>query len=205
MDTKELKTQKEWMQILNRSGKDRSFSISDYQLRDDWIKDACFPILTKETIDVLAKLLKGRRVVDAGCGRAYLAYQLHKRDIDIIAVDNYSTKYNTGFLNASFPYMRVIEEPAIGWIRPEFGAIIMSWPDMKSNFAEVIVEKMISGQLLVYQGESESGCTATEEFFNLVNSEKFKYMKDFSKRLNKWHLQFSGIHDYWSVYLKNAL
>ena len=60
---------------------------------------------------------------------------------------------------------------------------------------------MKSGQYLIYQGEGCGGCTADENFFRELE-EKFQYFPRISSKLNDFHTQFEGIHDWWEIYRK---
>lgn len=60
---------------------------------------------------------------------------------------------------------------------------------------------MKPGQMLVFEGEGEGGCTGDDAFFELLSSSFAEHVAQ-SRRLNAGHVQFPGIHDRWSVGVK---
>lgn len=72
----------EWSRTL-----DKEIYMESFKLRHKNIKLRGFPIITKETLESLTQILKGKRVIDIGCGTGYLSYHLRNNGINIIAID----------------------------------------------------------------------------------------------------------------------
>jgi SAM-dependent methyltransferase len=161
-----------------------------------------FPIYTIEVIEELVRILSGKRVVDVGCGTAFLARQLSDRGIAVKPVDTFQTRYDLADEHYTFKnqrYMPVKEYDATKLHFNRFDAVIMSWPDYQSDFSEIVVKRMRPGQLLVYQGEGSYGCTGNDVFHQYLYEKFYEIDSDV---LNEHHVQFDGIHDWWNLYRK---
>jgi SAM-dependent methyltransferase len=171
---------------------------SDYHLRDTYISNVGFSILTEELVDCMAFQLDGFAVLDVGCGSGYITQALLKRGIFVKGVDNRVTQYlshKEGFK----PCCEAVEaKNALDINLSNYKAVIMSWPDYDEGFAADIARSMYKGQLLYYCGEWRGGCTANDEFFEIL-AKDFLNCSSMSTQLNRHHLRFNGIHDEWYV------
>jgi SAM-dependent methyltransferase len=172
------------------------FSMIDIGIRHDYNRYVGFPIITKEIVDTLVEILQNKKTLEVGCGTGFLCKKLLDRGIDIIGVDNDPEKY--GFKKR---YIKSINKDAVTCIEEKYDTILMSWPDYANEFAYSIAKAMYPGQMLIYEGEDDCGCTADADFFKII-SEEFTQDHLLSNKLNKDLIQFFGIHDYWCVYIK---
>lgn len=177
-----------------------------FDQREDYIRQCGFPILPLETVDTLAGILKGRKVVEVGCGTGYLAFHLRERGIHVTAVDSYAEQYTVGGDDQTMVTLQaegrgVVVDDALQYVPGDYDVVIMSWPDYKSTFASDIAQRMKPGQMLIYQGENQYGCTADNLFFELLDS-SFKELPGFTKALAEHHLRFDIVHDTWQVFCK---
>lgn len=196
-----LTSTEDWVKLLGDANAfDPVAYLANYKLRNQYITNVGFPILTKEVAYQLRKGLASKRVIEVGCGSGYLSYTLRGFGLDITAVDTFKTLYSIANFKKR-AYTDIVREDATSMDLSAFDVVIMSWPDYKSPFAYKVASNMRVGQYLIYQGESYSGCTADDDFFDLIDS-SFKEYPYLSNSLNKFHVQFSGIHDYWNVYRK---
>lgn len=172
--------------------------------REAFIVSYGYCLVTQEVLSALASLLRKKQVLEVGCGSGWLAQQLADRKIDITAADkaNYSVPAEAG---DGFPIAKVYrldyQGDAVGLLPGQFDVVLMSWPDYESSFAAEVGRAMKPGQLLVFEGEGEGGCTGDDAFFELLSS-SFEEQVAQSRRLNAGHVQFPGIHDLWSVWVK---
>jgi hypothetical protein len=58
---------------------------------------------------------------------------------------------------------------------------------------------MVSGQILIYSGEGDGGCTGCYEFHNLLDEE----FEDITEQYMHYPgFQGYGVHDWWWFYVK---
>ena len=173
----------------------------EWQERDQYLTDKGFVLLTRELVSALAAMLRGKSVLDAGCGAGFLAQCLADCNVDVTAVDDYSQKYAHG---SFFKHRRpvTVVDDALEYVGM-YDVVILSWPDLNSDFSVRVANKMLSGQTLIYQGEGMYGCTGTDEFHLLLD--EWHFDEETSDALNELHLTFKGINDRWHVYTKPGL
>lgn len=165
---------------------------SFYNLAIGW------PILTREIAEVLVKFLGTKRVVDVGAGTAWLSKYFFNRGIDITPYDVYEDdKYQYQANKLAF---MDINKARVNGDYPEADVIILSWPCYSSSFAETVLRSMRKGQYVIYQGEGPYGCTANDDFHNLLGDEN--EFKEIDLPIAGLHVRFDGIHDDWYVYQK---
>ena len=163
-----------------------------------------FCLFTAECIFSLAALCKGKRVLEAGSGSGWLADQLAQHGIEITAAD--WTDYRQSRDNTRGYPMRSVfrldhHGNAVALLPGCFDVVLLVWPNLNTPFAEHIAHAMRSGQILIYEGEKNGGCTATEEFFNVLISD-FEFLNVETMALNGYHRTFPGLHDQWQILRK---
>lgn len=188
---------------LGRDNDQMFFGLAEFSARDAFIENYGFVLVTQEVLSSLCELLRGRRVLDAGCGSGYLAHALGQRGIDVLAVDH--CDYRQSEDAASFPMRQVwrldLQADAVSLLPGDFDAVMLSWPDYSSSFGTRVLEAMRPGQLLVYQGEGRGGCTADDAFHSaLFDTLRWAVCREESQALNTRHFQFLAVHDRWHVY-----
>ena len=166
-----------------------------FQLRERFVKEYGFAILTRETLTALVALFGSRKVMEAGSGTGYMSKALRDAGVEVTAVDS-----NTGTYGFATPYARDIEADAVALLPGDFEAVLLVWPCYALPFGHQVISRMKPGQILVSQGEGHGGCTADDAFFEELESERWQYLDAQSDALNEGHVQFSGIHDRWDVY-----
>jgi hypothetical protein len=72
-------------------------------------------------------------------------------------------------------------------------ALFLCWPSFDDPWAAQALA-CYAGDLLIYAGEGEGGCTADDEFFKLLEAEWDEL--EYSPR----HVTYRGIHDYLTAY-----
>lgn len=169
---------------------------ANMHVREAHIIKRGFPIITCEQLDILEKIFKQEKLIEVACGSGWLTERLRERQLDVIGVDNHSGRYG-------FPqYKNAVVEDAVFYIqKANFDVLVMTWPDYNTSFAHDIVETMPSGTVLVYQGENHGGCTADDAFFDYLNN-YCRELQGISDALNKYRINFMGIHDFWMVFQK---
>jgi len=167
-----------------------------WEVRSKFVKDFCWFIPTLETVSVLAELLKGKKVVEPASGTGFLAAHLRLLGVtDYTAIDMFSSQY----WETSTPNYGSIVGNALDYIRPEYDAVVLCWPPYAQPFGAEVVKRMVSGQVLILQGESWGGCTGDDDLFHILGS-RFERVEEMEDMLNEHHVRFYGINDYWEVH-----
>jgi hypothetical protein len=152
-----------------------------------------FPILTKEWVNDLAIFLLAysQRTAEVASGSGWLSHWLQACGVVIEhTIDDHSWNDSGSEIRFDFqPW--VTKGDGVEFVKdhPEIDTLILSWPDMDSMAANTF-KAMVPGQTLIYIGEWHHGCTADEEFFDLIDGKTLK------SDLNKNFLSFFGIHDH---------
>jgi SAM-dependent methyltransferase len=169
-----------------------------YRLREHYVREFGFVILTQETHEVLVQLLESYKVLDAGSGTGYIAKALENAGINITAADS-----DTGSYGFAARHKRDIDADTSTLLPGDYDAVLLAWPCYATSFGHQVISAMKPGQLLVFQGEGQGGCTADDAFFDELDN-RWTWLEGPSKGLNKGHAQFPGIHDRWSVYQRTS-
>ena len=178
-----------------------SYNFSDsfalMSVRDPYIHNFGFLLLNEKLLDMLSQEFEGDKIIEVGAGTGWLSYNLQQRGLNVIPVDAELSDNHYGFKKL---YTDIVEDKAEDFIlNNKYDTILMSWPDYSSDFAHKILDRMPKNKTLIYIGEGEGGCTANDDFFELLNS-KCTLLEDKTSRLQKHVKQWSGIHDQIEVY-----
>ncbi|WNV45924.1 S-adenosyl-L-methionine-dependent methyltransferase [Aeromonas phage AerS_266] len=180
-------------------GKDFSFG-SQWDVRCKYTRLIAWFILTTEVKGILSNYLKGKKVLEVASGTGYLA--AHMKDAGVnnyTAVDLQETHY---WKEAKL--FEGVKGNALESINDNYDVIVMTWPEYDDPFGAKVLDKMSNGQILIYQGEFHGGCTGDDRMFELLDKQ-FTELEDISYQLNDNHVRFSGIYDFWGVYVKGPL
>ena len=171
--------------------------------RTQWTRKIGFPLFTKEDIEELAVILKGKKVLEVLAGTGYLGYYLTRHGVDIIQTDNkswsdyfFSNKldtYKRYFFNRSVITMDAIE--AIDKYSDWADVVLTTWPPFKESIGEEVVKRCINyGIDILYEGEYDYGNCGSNEMFDLLDNffNKEVIIKD--------SLHWYGMNDYYSYY-----
>lgn len=163
--------------------------------RDAFIKLQGFSLVSKNWIKELLPYLNGKKVLEVMAGYGTISYALQSEGINVIAIDDYSWKddyrcFNKNLLWADVENLDVIK--AINKYVPD--VIIMSWPPYNEDVAyRTIMEmrKVNPNCEMIYIGEREGGCTADDDFFEVV-----EFIDNvFIDKANKFYTSWNFIHD----------
>lgn len=171
--------------------------IYQYALREKQIVSQGYPIITLECLTTLTKILSGHTVLDCGAGSGYLVYHLRRQGIDIEGIVLPNNVY--GFAQTPVEGQLIVGDYLTHDLSP-YTAFVISWPDYGSDAGFALLQRLPAGALLVYQGEIRE-CCATDDFFDYLDEAFDECISD-SLILNRTHIQYSGIHDIWKVYIK---
>lgn len=173
-----------------------------YAQRRRFLAEIGFCLVTAEVIDALATQLVEKKVLEAGSGSGWLAARLGERGINIVAAD--WTDYRTADRSSKrgYPIREVFRLDhhgnAVDLLPGDYDTVLLVWPNCETQFARNVAFAMQSGQVLIYEGEPECGCTADQEFFRYLRN-SFNPSVSGMAGLNKNHRTFPGLHDKWWI------
>lgn len=169
-----------------------------------------FFLPTAELMDLLVAILNHEiggvvRVLDAGSGSGFMAKELCRRGVEAFAVDR--CEYENKERQFGYPIINVYQRDALGdavnYVSEQFAAVLMVWPPYDQSFAFDIAKAMFPGQLLIFEGEGEGGCTGDDKFFEYVSDgDQWLALKNLSDQLDAVHVTFATQHDHWSIWRK---
>jgi hypothetical protein len=170
--------------------------------RKRFLAEIGFCLITADVIDALAALLNGKTVLEAGSGSGWLSARLGERGINIWAAD--WTDYRTVDRSSGrgYPIREVFRLDyhgnAVSLLPGDYDTVLLVWPNYGTQFAENVACTMRSGQTLIYEGESEGGCTAERGFFQYLHNSFIPIESEIAE-LDKNHRTFPGVHDMWWI------
>ena len=142
----------------------------------------------------LKDILAGRGVVEAGAGTGYWAWQMEQAGIYAAAYEPNEPGQN-GFARREWTTVLRDDHTAVKH-HPD-RALFLCWPSYSEPWAAQSLA-CYSGDLLIYAGEGEGGCTADDEFFKLLDAEWDEIDGSPS------HISYCGIHCYLTAYRRRA-
>jgi hypothetical protein len=144
-------------------------------------------IVFHEWVKELAKWIDHRQCLEIMAGAGWLAKALKQCDISITATDDFS--WNTeqhAKIAPVFPISNYEASKAIININADI--LIVSWPPYDCNAIVKACEVWGTEKPIIYIGEDQGGCNATDAFF-----ERFKLIKNHPDiSMKSWN----GIHDH---------
>jgi len=166
--------------------------LGNYILRAKCTKLFSFAILTEEAIEQLKPFAP---FIEVGAGTGYWAYELQKRNVEIVATDKIHFKYSTYKFKKQWTEVKKLS--AVQAIKKYPKHILMFiWPCYNESWAYEALKKY-KGNKLVYCGEGHGGCTANDNFHEALEK-KWEQFEEIS--IPQWF----GIHDYLMIYKRKT-
>jgi hypothetical protein len=143
-----------------------ALTANAFMLREEWILKGMFAFVCWDWVNPLAEWIGKRRVLEVMAGTGWLAKALRIKRIDIRATDNYSWHKGNGWETVT-AVEKADATDAIRLYGRNSDILIMSWPYMDdSAYHAMFAMKMMNRDaLIVYIGEPEGRCTASDKFF----------------------------------------
>ena len=162
--------------------------ISDLMMFD-YVKYFSWSIFDLDTISRIAAFIGDKKCLEVGAGNGLFAALLRavSPSLDIVATDNFSS-------HGSDPakcFTRVEHFDAVDAVRhfKDVDLVILIWPSSGSPMARNVLTEF-EGKNIIYIGEGMSGCTADDDFHNLLD-EKWKNLEIETPEFKNWNC----IHD----------
>ncbi len=167
-------------------------------LRGEYTKKFGFFLISEDFLSTTSNFLKNKKVLEVGAGTGFLSYCLQKNEVNVTPIDLKIKKNLYGFEKT---YTNILEEEAVKHLKKnnDYDTIIMSWPNYQTKFAQDVLSNMNIGQTLIYIGEGYGGCTADDNFFDLL-AEKCEIQTAITDDIQKNSYSWPCIHDKVEVY-----
>ena len=163
------------------------------RLREAYIRQYGFAVLTDEAVEWMALRLIGHRVLEVGAGNGYLALRLRQAGVQMNATDMSTLEDNHyGLGNSYHTDVEIMEaKRALKTFRPT--TLVWSRPVPETASGRALEE--FDGQMLIYIGEQNGGCTGGPLFEQLL-TERYREPENF------YIPSFPGVHDWIAAYEK---
>jgi hypothetical protein len=174
----------------------RDFSVEnmmkEWDKREKFRSEVSWHVPTQGVIDLI---LNHGPIVSIGSGFAYTESIAITQGADIIATDIKPNGKN-GWCRGGKFYCNVEELSAIDAVKKyKDRNVFMAWPPYDTSMAYDVISNMEVGNYLIYIGEGHGGCTGDDNFFESLYTD-FEEIDDID--IPQW----SGLHDYCTVYKK---
>lgn len=144
-----------------------------------------FAIVARNWIDELANWIGDRSCLEIMAGSGWLAKALSESGVDIVATDDLSWDFHKK-VDLVFPVEKLNATASIKRYS-DADVLIVSWPPYRGNAIDYACRAWGKGIPIVYIGEGEGGCTATDYFFrHFVEYDNMPYIP---------LLAWPGLHD----------
>jgi hypothetical protein len=159
------------------------------------VKTYSWSIPTPADVAWIVAQLDGRGVVEIGAGTGYWAWQLSQAEVDVVAYDLNAFGDNTYCDPVQYhPVHKGAPDAAAEY--PD-RALLLCWPPYSDPMATKALAAY-GGDLLIYVGEPESGCTADDDFFTALAAGWTEI------GCSPRHATWWGIHDYVTAFRRGT-
>ena len=162
---------------LNRNFIARQFAVKKYS----------WAIPSDHALEKIAEF--SNRIVEIGAGKGYWAHMLSKYDCDVVCYDNCIAGNQFTDNDAAWHLIFSGSEKEVA--NHSDRALMLCWTPYTSNVAINSLTNY-SGDKLIHIGESQGGCTDSDEFFDALDN--WKLVEEIN--IPQWN----GIHDMLSLY-----
>lgn len=190
--------------------------VRDWDVREVGVKEFAWAVPNVEALVCIHDVLERRRVpklLELGAGSGYWAYELERiggkiSKLDILCYDlphepvalaelGRTTEYyhfTKQWFHVRRPKSPLVQQSRL--IAAHNAALMLVWPNYETSFADHSLRDF-AGNTFIYIGEGPYGCTGDAKFHARVAREW--------KRIETVDIpQYTGIHDYMSVYARKG-
>ena len=160
----------------------------NFSPRDEVVSRGMWALINKVWTKDLAEWIGDRKCLEIMAGHGWLAKALEEHGVDIIATDDYSWIGYRHIKRRPFDLVKKMDgrDAVKRYRRAE--VLIVSWPPYNEEEICDICKEWGPDKPIVYIGEGDGGCTATDTFH-----ENFCLIEDVSPfQMQRW----DGIHDH---------
>ena len=132
------------------------------------IDEICWGIPTPKIIYDICKFVETDDILEIGAGTGLWAKLLNLRGINIIATDIGESGEYYNYNKTFYPIDIINGVDAIKKYK-DYNVLLICWPPMNSIAYDCL--NKFTGNKLIYIGEPKFGCTADDDFFELLDQE----------------------------------
>lgn len=156
-----------------------------FKLRDEFIKNGSFSLVSMNWVRCLADYLKDKKCIELMAGSGILSYGLKSLGIDVIATDDES--YGDYFYNKWTNIEKIDALDAIRKYIKERPYIILSWPEMGSKAYEILMlmRELNKDAKMIYIGEVGAAC-ADDAFADAINIIDADWVREINEKYQSW-------------------
>jgi hypothetical protein len=185
------------LDVTKMDGWSYSIPVEDYikkisserEVRLKFIDRFGFAIISELAVQTIAKYAP---LVEVGCGSGYWSYELRKVGVDVMPTDPGTGKYRGSSkcepVTWDKPWSEIERLNGVQAVEKYSERNLLTvWPDYDTEWPVETLWKF-TGQTCLYVGEGPYGCTADEDFHDLL-ADKFERIEEIALP------RFDGIHD----------
>lgn len=180
--------------FFKRDSQGRPRAIKHFEIRDEFIAQFGFAILSEPAIEAIRAHAP---IVEVGAGCGYWSYELRQAGIEVVATEpEPGTKWGS-IPRAWKPWLEMEKlsgREAV--LKYPNHSLLMCWPSLNDDWPFVTLG-VFQGSTVLYVGEGDGGCTADDKFHELLDS-KFNEIQTVAIP------QFWGLHDYLSIWKRKG-
>jgi len=154
-----------------------------------------FSIISPGDVAWISQLVRGRPVVELGAGRGYWAWQLQQAGVTVHAYEPCRPGDDNTYFTFGEQFTNVVKRDHTAVDDHPDAALLMVWPGYGAPWAADAL-KRYRGDMVIYAGEGEGGCTADDEFYEVLKRD-WEWLATSDKHVTWW-----GIHDHLQAYVR---
>jgi hypothetical protein len=144
-------------------------------------------IISPGDIAWIKDTLQGRSVVEFAAGAGYWAWQLDQAGINVMAYDIDPLPKDNPWVNVTENWFDVWYGTAAALLNHSHRALMIVWPRYGASDAVEAVRHYY-GDMIIFAGEDEYGCTGDDDFFSTLEREWVEIGE------SPYHPTWEGIH-----------
>lgn len=162
------------MQLVAIPFKHADKPILDQDDRNILIPIRGFSLVSYEQLEYLSKFIGSRKLVEVFSGVGYVSYWLNQLKQPGAVIDAFDDRsWFIGEYWLSDEYQRKAyygEQQSAETIEYEnYDIVMMMYPNLDDPISEFVLQRMTTGQTLIYYGEWQGGNCACDEMFNYLH------------------------------------
>lgn len=160
-------------------------------------KTFAFSIITPGDVDWISRLVGSSGIVEINAGRGYWARQLENVGVNVAAYDPHVPGDDNEYFQTPGTFTSVMRRDHTAVELHPDRVMLTVWPDYDGEYAAQAL-KLYRGDMVIYAGEGEGGCTASDEFFRILESD-WEWLSSAPQ-----HVSWYGIHCQLDAYVRKT-